>query len=421
MTLLKTSMLNGIAVSVRMIVAILLNKVLAVYVGPSGYAFIGQFQNVIAIFTNIAGGATKTGVTKYTAQYFDDDKKQYEIWRSAALIAVILSFFVSVFIFVFYKDLAVWVWHKEEFGTVFLWFAFTVPFFAFNTLLLAVLNGRKEVLKYVTINIIGNVIALVVAGLAAKYGGLFGALVALATNQCIVFFVSIWFFKKLPWFSWKKIWGAFDAESTAKLGKFALMALLSALLIPIVQISIRSYLVSNIGVEEAGYWQGVVKVSDMYLMFITMTLSLYYLPRISEIKSAKEMRREVFYVYRWIMPLVILSSLIIYVLRPWIIEILFSPEFSPMGELFFWQFAGDVVKIASWVLSFIMVGRALTRLYIITEVFFAILWVALVMLISTYLGLQGSVIAYFFSYVVYFCIMVAIFTRYLKNESNFCN
>jgi PST family polysaccharide transporter len=64
MNLVKTSLLNGIAVAIKVASALVLNKILAVYVGPAGYAVIGQFQNAVSIVVNLAGGAVATGVTK---------------------------------------------------------------------------------------------------------------------------------------------------------------------------------------------------------------------------------------------------------------------------------------------------------------------------------------------------------------------
>ncbi len=57
MNLLKTSVLNGVAVLIKTATMFLLNKMLAVYVGPAGYAAIGQFQNFIQMITTFAGSA----------------------------------------------------------------------------------------------------------------------------------------------------------------------------------------------------------------------------------------------------------------------------------------------------------------------------------------------------------------------------
>ena len=98
MNLLKTSVLNGIAVLVKTATMFILNKILAVYVGPSGYAAIGQFQNFIQMVTSFAGGAINTAVVKYTAEYGDNPNEQRKIWQNAGTIILVLSVIFSLLI-----------------------------------------------------------------------------------------------------------------------------------------------------------------------------------------------------------------------------------------------------------------------------------------------------------------------------------
>ena len=108
MTLIKTSMLNGIAVLVKMLTLLGINKILAVYVGPAGYAALGQFQNAVQMITTFASGAINTGVTKYTAEYHDRPEEQQVVWRTAGTIALVGSLAVSLAIALLNKQLAVW-------------------------------------------------------------------------------------------------------------------------------------------------------------------------------------------------------------------------------------------------------------------------------------------------------------------------
>ncbi len=57
MTLIKTSLLNAIAVVIKMLTLLGINKILAVYVGPTGYAALGQFQNAVQMITTFGSGA----------------------------------------------------------------------------------------------------------------------------------------------------------------------------------------------------------------------------------------------------------------------------------------------------------------------------------------------------------------------------
>ena len=64
MNLLKTSALNSVAVLIKIATMFILNKILALDVGPAGYAAIGQFQNLIQMVTTFAGSAINTAVIK---------------------------------------------------------------------------------------------------------------------------------------------------------------------------------------------------------------------------------------------------------------------------------------------------------------------------------------------------------------------
>src|SRR5690606_22998809 len=133
MTLIKTSLLNSIAVIVKMLTLLGINKVLAIYVGPAGYAAIGQFQNAIQMITTFASGAINNGVIKYTAEYYDDEERQRTVWRTAGTIALVGSLCTTALVAIFSRSLASWFLKDETLGGVFVWFAATLLLFVFNT------------------------------------------------------------------------------------------------------------------------------------------------------------------------------------------------------------------------------------------------------------------------------------------------
>jgi len=149
MNLLRTSVLNGVAVLIKTITMFVLNKILAVYLGPTGYAAIGQFQNFIQMVTTFAGSAINTAVIKYTAEYHEDQNKQRAIWKTAGSLVFLFSLIFAILILIFQNQLSLYIFHTLEYQNVFVWFAVFLIFFNFNTLFLAILNGKKEILKLV--------------------------------------------------------------------------------------------------------------------------------------------------------------------------------------------------------------------------------------------------------------------------------
>lgn len=405
MSLVRTSFLNGIAVAIRLVTALLLNKILAVYVGPGGYAIIGQFQNIASLIVTFATGATSTGVVKYTAQYFDDEGAQHRLWRTAGTLTALASI-VGAFAVVFARDLlARELLHDPALSSIFLWLAAGLVFTSLNALLLALLNGKKEVRRYVVCNIAGSLVGLAVTGMLAYRFGLYGTLVALSINQALVFLVTFQQVRGTRWFRIGYLFGKIDRSDLKALGGYIAMAGVTAIATPLSHVAVRDDLAAQFGWSYAGYWDAMWRISTTYLTFVTATLSLYYLPRLSEIRDSAELRREIVGTYRIVVPAVAMISLLIYAFRETIIVMLFTRAFAPMETLFAWQLAGDVVKISSWVLSFVMLGRSMTRLFIVTEIVFALSFWAAAVTMTRQCGFSGVAIAHFFNYALYMVAM----------------
>jgi polysaccharide transporter, PST family len=417
MNLIKTSLLNGIAVAVKLLTALCLNKILAIYVGASGYAVIGQFQNVVTMITSIASAGITTGVTKYTAEYFDDEKRQHTLWRTAGTIAVGSTLLASFGIAIFHQMLAQLFLRDKAYGSVFCWFAVTLILFVLNSLLLAIINGKKEIQRYVVVNISGSLVSLTVTGILASVWGLYGALVALVINQSVVFVVTLAVCWRTGWFRISRFIGRIDPPTARNLGKFILMALTTASVGPATQIIIRDHMVKSFGWESAGHWQAVMKISEMYLLLVTSTLGIYYLPRLSEIRNNYELKIEIIKGYKFILPVAMLGAGTIYFFRGLIVNILFTKDFSPINNMFAWQLSGDVVKISSWLLAYVMLGRAMMKTFIITEVIFSGTWIGLVFVLTGKFAVQGAFMAYFTNYVFYWIVLTFIVWRHV-NKSN---
>lgn len=414
MNLLKTSALNGIAVLIKTATMFILNKVLAIYVGPSGYAVIGQFQNFIQIVTNFSGGAINTAVIKYTAEYYDNESRQRTIWRTAGSITLLFSIVIAFLILLLQRQLSIYIFQTDEFQSIFVWFAVFLLFFNFNALFLAILNGKKEILKLVIANIIGSLFSLAITGILAIKFQLYGALVALSIYQSTAFLVTLILCYKAEWFKFEYLFGKIDLVITKKFAGFALMALTSALCIPLSQIAIRTYMTGEFGIEYAGYWEAMVRLSGAYLMLVTTTLSVYYLPRLSELSAIEDIKKEVYLGYKIIFPVALLGAILVYLLRDWIVSLLFTDDFLPMRDLFLWQMIGDSLKIGSWILAYLMLSKAMTKLYIITEVIFASTLVGSTYIFTKMFGFEGVSIAYLINYAIYWIVMSLTIFKNLK-------
>lgn len=414
MNLFRTSVLNGVAVLIKTITMFVLNKILAVYLGPTGYAAIGQFQNFIQMVTTFAGSAINTAVVKYTAEYHEDETKQRAVWKTAGSIVFLFSLLFAILILIFQKQLALYIFQSLKFQTIFIWFAIFLIFFNFNTLFLAILNGKKEILKLVLANIAGSLFALMITGILAIKLQLYGALIALSIYQSIAFIVTLILCHRADWFEFSSLLGKIDLEITKKFASFILMALVSAICVPLSQMLIRAYLTQEFSLAYAGYWEAMIRLSTVYLLLVTTTLGVYYLPRLSELNAIDEIKKEVYLGYKFIFPLAVLGGICAFILRDWIINLLFSPSFAPMQDLFLWQMMGDALKIGSWILAYLMLSKAMTKLYICTEIIFTVSLIALTYICTQVFGFEGVSIAHLINYGLYWIVISLFIFKQLK-------
>ncbi|KZS23633.1 O-antigen translocase [Wohlfahrtiimonas chitiniclastica] len=394
MGLFKTSILNGIAVLIKMATMFVLNKILAIYVGPSGYAVIGQFQNFIQVITMFTGTAINNGIIKYTAEYHNDAFKQQQIWHSATKFILLISFAFSVLIFFFRGYLSNWIFRNNEFEYVFTWLAIFLVFFNINTLLLAILNGTQQIKRLVIANIFGSLLSLIITGMMAVQYGLSGALVAISIYQSLNFFITFTLCRNIKWFSYEIVIKKSDFQVIKKLLPFALMAFTTIILGNFAQIYLRDLIIQSFNLQYAGYWDAMNRLSGAYLMLATTILSVYYLPKLSSLKRYSEIKKEVYFGYKSILPIAVISSLAIFLLQKDIVLLLFSQDFIPMLDLMLWQLIGDVIKIGSWIISFMMISKAMTREFIIIEAIFLLSIIPLTYICIEIFEFKGISIAF---------------------------
>lgn len=408
MSLIRTSALNSVAVAVRMATAMALNKVLALLVGPAGYALIGQFQNLLSVVITFATGAVNTGVTKATAEYRDDRERQRRLWRTAAMVVLCASGATAVLVGMFSRSLAERFLGDAQFSTVLIWTAISIVPISLNALLLAILNGLKDVRRYVVSNLAGSLISLLLTGVLAYCRGLEGALIALSLNQGVVIVVTLLQVRRCEWFTPRRWLGSLDRRELRGLGGYVLMAATTALVGPASLLIVRNILVDRFSLAHAGYWDAMWRISAIYLTLITTTLTLYYLPRIAEIRDWDELSSELRSVLRLVIPTVAALALALFLARGLVIALLFSPRFAPMEELFAWQLAGDVMKVTAWLFAFLMVGRGLIVEFIVTEVMAAVIFAGATLILTRWMGFRGVAAAHCLNYAVYLVVVAGL-------------
>lgn len=402
--LIKVFSFSSLSTLVRMLTSFVSVKVIAVLVGPSGIALVGQLTNFSTIILTFATAGISGGITKYVSEFKEEKTTlDFYIYDSLKLL-IICTGICTIFLLIFSSFLSEKILLSREYGYVFVIFGVTLFFYSINTYLLAVINGFQNYRLYIFISIISCIVGLGLSLLLVFMLGTKGALINVVTSQSLTSWITIICVRKRNEYKikWNKIITRFGSHTVKNLLKFSLMTFISVFGLPVGQLLIRTYVINKYGLNDAGCWEGINKLSNMYLSIITTSFSLYYLPRFSEIKEVKDMRKEILFAYKFIVPFLLILFVSIFLMKNVIIKILFSEEFFSMRSLFIWQLLGDFFKICSWLLVYLLSAKAKLLNYLLLEIPFSILFILFSYFCSEWFGITGVVMGYFVNYLTYF-------------------
>lgn len=413
MNMARASLYVSVATGAKLLAGLVIIKMVAWMAGPEGIGRLGQFMSLMSVLAVLAGGGISAGVVKYVAEYRDDPQRLSRLLAAALWYALCASCLIAAIGLLLSRQIAGWLLGDARYQGLISLLAGVQLGIALANYILAVINGFMDVKRLATVQVLGSLLGMVMALGLAHWLHLYGVLLALVIGQLLVLVVGLPAWWRSPYFNRHMLRLRFDREMTTRLAAFSVMTLTSALLPPLVNIAVRNHLALQFGWQQVGYWQAVGKVSDAYLLFLTTAINVYYLPKLASTPARESLAQELRLAYRHVLPAVVLLAAGVYACRSWVTALLFSGDFSAANVLYAPQLIGDVVKIASFVLSYVMLARAMTCLFVASELAFAISYVALVFLFTGRFGLVGAMYAFVTNYVLYLVFNIVVVRRYL--------
>ncbi len=416
--LFKITSLNSLSVALKIGIGLITSKILAIFVGPSGMALVGNLRNFLTSIENISTLGFQNGIVKYTSE---NEKTKIELQKivstvfiSLLVVALLLSgilFFTASY------------WNQNIFGsnteylTVFKVLALVLPTYGFSIFFIAVINGLGRFKKVISINIIGNIVGLLTSVFLIMQFKTTGALMAIVIAPTLLFFITLYLVQKeVQIFQFIKL-DVFDFKVLKNLSAYSLMTLVSSVFGPFVFLAIRNNIIQDLGIEQAGYWETMTRISSYYLMFISAILSVYFLPKLSKAENNLETKKIFLQYYKYILPVFVLALVVLYLSRFFVIQLLFTKEFLPVTDLFFLQLLGDVFKVCALILGYQFFAKRKTLMFVLTELFsLSILYFSSLYFIKEF-QIEGVVMAHALNNLIYFIILFLCFRSVLKKKT----
>ena len=393
----------------KIICGLVIVKLLAVTYGPEGIGLASNYRQLITVLSVMAGAGIFNGVTRYIAEYQDSPEQLRRLSVTASALVLVASLVIGLIFLLCAEPISRGLFGDPRFANVIRYLALLQCGIGWANLLQAKLKGLKDARSNALIIISGCLLAIPGYLICWKMGGYAGALVGLAIVPAITLLPAAYFYSRHQGDSLGQLFPRWDRIMATRLLKYTLMTAITAVTLPLAWVVMRHQLASASDWQAVGLWQGVASVSDAYLQFITATFSVWLLPALSRLQDKKAIAKEIKRTLLRIIPVLMVLSFAVWLLRDQVIILLFSAKFMAMRDLFTWQLPGDICKVAAYVFGYLVIARGSLRAYILTEVTqFGLLLLTSHWLIAQH-GVVGAVQAYCVTYASYLLLVVAAF------------
>lgn len=404
---------NAIIVLGKLISSFVVSKVSAIYLGPSGYALVGNFRNIFQIVLGVSANGFESGTIKHIAENRDDKSYYSKTVSSIISFSFILSLFMGILLLTFACELSEITLKTYNYSYVFRYLAFLLPLISINFIILYIINGLQKIKTYTKFIVLVSVINALLTFLLIYYYRLEGAFIATILVSAVTLILSLLIKDVRSILSNITLNTKTVSLSIIKsMSVYVAMATYSTILISITYFLIRNQIISNYGENTAGYWEAMNKISTFYMVFFTSVFTLYLLPKLSVNKSVVGYRSIMSSYFKRLIPLALIIFLIFFLLRKFVVKLFLSEEFEIIEQYFLLQFVGDFIKIVGFSLACQFHAKKMVKFYFISD---AVIYLSFYLLSLYFLNqfeIKGVFYANILSCVLYFlAVSFFIFTK----------
>jgi len=367
---LRATFKTGTGYIISLILGVISNKVMAVITGPIGiglYSMLQQIQTTASTAGSIGGGGTSLtqGVASKRAEARD------EFIRTVFWLFAIGSLLVTISLII----LAPWIASAslgksddESIGLV-RWVALPVVLNIFLMYLNGVLNGFREIGRLAVLQVVGAAVNAILSypisimvhtGYPIAFIGIMSASVSV---QLVFAFAKIHahgYMRPL----WSRGFRAnIEKASASSFFKMAGTLLITGVFGTIVLLIIRSLIVQYNGLADAGIFNVAWVICVMYPTVALTSLGTYFFPTLSQLEDPQKrinLMKDVFRLTNLIITPMLVALI---VLKPLVIDILYSGQFYASLDILRWMLIGVYLSAASWVVAMPVLSFPNMRVY----------------------------------------------------------
>lgn len=399
---------------INIVISLLRIKVVAVLLGPAGVGLVGILQNLMVTASTVSSlGVGNVGTRQIAEAAGRNELAGIDTARRALFWGTLVLAAVGGFVFwTMRHQLAQWVINDPAMADTIGWLSIGVALSIATSAQSALLTGMRRIGDIARAQITSALLFTALGIAAIAWLGDRGLLLYILVVPLTGFIVSHIFVARLPAIQSPRTPLRTLTGQWRTMLRLGIAFMLAGLAGTLGQLAVRTLVQRELGTDALGYFHAAFAISMTYLGFVLGAMGTDYYPRLTAAihnhDSTNRLVNEQTEVAILLAGPVLLALL---ALAPWIIQLLYSAEFAPAVTILRWQILGDVLKIASWPLGFVILAAGDGRTFMLTESFAMAIFVGITWLGIPFLGIQATGISFFAMYLFLFPLVYLLARR----------
>lgn len=401
--ILESSSIIGAALTVNILIGLVRTKIIAVLLGPTGVGLVGLYTGLMSTATAVVGmGIGTTGTRQIAEALSTEDARAVAVVRHAMFWGtLVLAGGGALGVWLLREVLAAKVLGGVEHAALVGWLAVGVALSVAGGAQGALIQGMRRVGDMARLSVFGSAINTALGVAFLWLWGHHGLVAYVLIGPLVSFLLGHWYVSRLP----KVASGAVAMRELVAqwqiLLRLGVPFMGAGLANAAVQLWMRIEVGDTLGAQSLGHFQAASTISMQYIGFVLTAMAADYYPRLTGLIHAPEAANRLVNEQTEIALLLSAPVFIAMIgLAPWVLQLLYSAEFTPAVEVLRWQIVGDVLKVASWPLGFVILAAGGGKTFFLIEALVGILMGGLIAVFSYRIGLPITGIAFLVSCVV---------------------
>lgn len=413
-TFKATSLFGGVQV-VTILIGILKSKLVAVWLGATGFGIMGLFNTSISLISSI----TNLGLQSSAVREIATVSAENDILKFSRLIKAINRWvwFTGLFGVLVTVCLSPWlsrlIFNSDKFVISFALLAIVVLLTGLYSNHYALLQGTRKLKSMALANVYGALVGFICSVPMFYFFRESGIAYALVFSALSITLVSYLYARRIKTV---KVNQTFKESfviglPTVKLG---FMMALSNISVLFVQFIVKTFITQYGSLTDAGLYEASWAINAQYLGLVFTAMSKDYYPRLSQVSGDNQKMMSAVNQQGEIAVLILAPMIIaMVVFLPFVINLLYSGDFVDIVPMTKWLLVGSILKAGSWAISFVFLAKGAGKIFLFNELGFKCVTLPSYLLGYAFAGLLGIGYAFVFCYFSYFIWVAFIaFRRY---------